>query len=321
MNRIERVDAVLHGDPIDRPPFSFWFHFGNQFGPGAKYAETVIDFFEYFEPDILKVMNDYHLPMPNSSKSIKTGEDLDRIVFVDPEQCDFVEQLRAIAAICRRLNGAAYVIDTVFDPWQQLTKHLVGEFMPYVVRHFPNELKRALHTMTEIVIAYCESMLAGGSDGVFLAVQASAELVGGKTIFEEFIMPPVLEVLDAIYGKGKVNTLHLCGENIYVDCIPRLRVPILSWADRLPDNPTIAEMKKKFNGVAMCGIDHTALNRRTWESIETNVLTGLKNGGAERFILAPGCSVPAEMDTNLLKRMSDLISRSSHCPGSVSSSG
>ena len=30
MNKIERMQATLAGKPVDRPPFTIWYHFGNQ---------------------------------------------------------------------------------------------------------------------------------------------------------------------------------------------------------------------------------------------------------------------------------------------------
>jgi len=29
MTKIERMRATLAGEPVDRPPFSVWYHFGN----------------------------------------------------------------------------------------------------------------------------------------------------------------------------------------------------------------------------------------------------------------------------------------------------
>ena len=33
MNKIERVRAALAGKPVDRAPFTVWYHFGNQHAP------------------------------------------------------------------------------------------------------------------------------------------------------------------------------------------------------------------------------------------------------------------------------------------------
>ena len=305
MNKKERVDAVLSGETVDRPPFSFWYHFGDQFLSGEQHAATTLEFFRYFDLDFLKVMNDYHLQPPDDLESVRTGPTLLRVEHVDPERSLFNEQLKAIRVLYGELHDSAYLIDTVFDPWQQLTKHLVGEYMLHVVKEYPSELKAALDIMTDNVIEYCKLSLKYGSAGIFLAVPGSEGSAGSKRIFEEFIHPCVVKVLEAIKGLGKMNAIHLCGAPIITDHISDYPADVISWADRAAGNPTIDEMKVLFDGVVMGGIDHTALNRYTWESIKENVRTGIQRGGISRFILAPGCSAPCEMDAVVFSKMGE----------------
>ncbi|MBI2162738.1 MAG: uroporphyrinogen decarboxylase, partial [candidate division NC10 bacterium] len=44
MTKIERVRAALAGKPVDRPPFSVWYHFGLQHLPGRALAEAELAF-------------------------------------------------------------------------------------------------------------------------------------------------------------------------------------------------------------------------------------------------------------------------------------
>ncbi|HVQ61161.1 MAG TPA: hypothetical protein VMS53_03675, partial [Burkholderiales bacterium] len=72
MNKIERVVRALKGDETDRPPFSFWYHFGLQHMAGRKYAEAQVDFYRAFDVDFIKVMNDYPYPMPSGLDALAT---------------------------------------------------------------------------------------------------------------------------------------------------------------------------------------------------------------------------------------------------------
>ena len=47
MNRIERVERVLQGNEVDRPPISLWYHFGVQHGDGERFARLAVDCFSY----------------------------------------------------------------------------------------------------------------------------------------------------------------------------------------------------------------------------------------------------------------------------------
>ena len=64
MSSRERVDHVLKGEPVDRPPFSFWHHFGLEKFPGERQAEATLNFHRKFHTDLVKVMSDYPYPKP-----------------------------------------------------------------------------------------------------------------------------------------------------------------------------------------------------------------------------------------------------------------
>jgi len=70
LNKIERVTSALKGDEPDRPPYSFWYHFGLQHMPGRVHAAAEIDFYRAYDLDFLKVMSDYPYPLPRGLESV-----------------------------------------------------------------------------------------------------------------------------------------------------------------------------------------------------------------------------------------------------------
>jgi uroporphyrinogen decarboxylase len=79
LKKIDRVTRALKGEEVDRPPFSFWYHFGLQHAPGDKHAEAEVDFFRAYDLDFLKVMNDYPYPLPRGLQAIESEEDWKRV--------------------------------------------------------------------------------------------------------------------------------------------------------------------------------------------------------------------------------------------------
>ena len=61
MSKIERVRGAVAGTDVDRPPFSVWYHFGLQHASAERTAEVHLEFFEAYNLDWLKVMNDLSL--------------------------------------------------------------------------------------------------------------------------------------------------------------------------------------------------------------------------------------------------------------------
>src|SRR5947207_13839816 len=99
LNKIERVTNALRGEAVDRPPFSFWYHFGLQHMPAHKHAEAEIDFYRAYDLDFLKVMSDYPYPLPPGLEEIVTEQDWKRVEPVSPGDERWNEQLTALSMI------------------------------------------------------------------------------------------------------------------------------------------------------------------------------------------------------------------------------
>src|SRR5436305_6626240 len=99
LNKIERVTHALKGEDVDRLPFSFWYHFGLQHGPGRKHAEAEIDFYRAYDLDFLKVMNDYPYPLPAGREAIDSPDDWRRVEPIAANDPCWTEQLTALSLI------------------------------------------------------------------------------------------------------------------------------------------------------------------------------------------------------------------------------
>ncbi len=291
MNKIERLDRVLDGQAVDRPPLSLWYHFGVQFGSGEQFAKLSLAFFDHYGFDFLKVMNDYFYPPPQGLESIESADDLKLFDRFDVTGCDWVEQFRALEYIAAALDGKAYFIDTVFDPWQTIQRHLAGRNMRMLMTEAPEALVTALDIVADNLIAYCRTSLRIGSAGIFLSIPAAAEFVSREE-FLKFVKPPAMKIFNAIADRGRMNTVHVHGTQLFFDDCLDFPVPIFSWWDRGPHGPGLAEGKQKIDGCVMGGIDQTIVSRSSPGFIRDHVREGIRLGGDRRFILAGGCSIP-----------------------------
>ena len=96
MTKVERVRAAVAGRAVDRPPFSVWYHFGLQHAPAERAAQAHQEFFEAYDLDWLKVMNDYSYPMPPGLETLDRAEDLARVEPLDPAATPMGAQLEVI---------------------------------------------------------------------------------------------------------------------------------------------------------------------------------------------------------------------------------
>ncbi len=309
MTKMERVEKTLAGEEVDRPPVSFWYHFGVQHEGGERIADLSLSFLRHYDLDWLKLMNDYYYPMPEGLTEVSSKEDLGRIKPFAPMESDWREQLKAIDILARELDGEAYIIDTVFEPWQVLLRNLAGEHLPRLVEDEPDALLAALEVITDNVIAYSKEALRRGCAGIFLST-FGAERQMPREQYRTFALPFVRRILEAVKDDGFMNTMHVHDYGIFTDDVVDLPAHIISYEDRDDSNPSIPEMKKRFSGSIMAGLDKRRMTRVTPADAVRNAKEGMELGGSSRFLLAPGCSFETWLYPESAKQMVEYVKRS-----------
>jgi uroporphyrinogen decarboxylase len=299
MNKMERMRAALTGKPVDHPPFTVWYHFGTQHASPEQTAEVHLGFFEAYDFDFLKVMNDYDYPMPEGMETMATAADLKRLSAFDVAKTPMGNQLRALEIIAKRLKGKALFVDTLFTAWNTIRRNLVKEALPKLMADHPQELLDALKIINQNLIQYALASLDRGSAGIFFSVPASAEFITPEE-YEKFMRPFDLEFLNAIKGKGEMHILHAHGEKLFWDRLLGYPVQAISWAD-LNGGPTISEARKKTALTLVAGIDHVKFPNLSARMVREQVKSAITQAGNTKFILAPGCSLPTYSYPPLIK--------------------
>ena len=305
MTKIERLRNTLAGKRVDPPPFSVWYHFGTQHASPERTAQVHLEFFEAYDLDFLKVMNDYDYPMPKGLEVMATPADLERVTPFDVTQAPTGNQLRAIEIISKALRGKALFVDTIFNAWNTLRRNLVKEAMPKLMADHPKALKAALEVVNKNLIQYALASLERGAAGIFFSVPATAESVTLEQ-YEQFMRPFDLEFLKALQGKGEFHILHAHGEKLYFDRLLDYPVQAISWAD-LNGGPTIAEARRQTPFTLIAGLDHVKFPYVSVQVIRDQAKTASALAGNTKFILAPGCSLPTYSFPPLIKAARDAL--------------
>src|SRR5712664_3649565 len=122
----QRVDRVLRGEDLDRPPFSLWHHFLDEVKPPEDHAKSTLAFHDKFHTDLVKVMSDYPYPKPKGAWHELKAE-------TNP----FPKQIRALGLIRDGLGGKAYFVETIFNPWNIAEKLSSKEAVVALMREQP----------------------------------------------------------------------------------------------------------------------------------------------------------------------------------------
>jgi hypothetical protein len=86
LTRTERARRAIAGHDLDRPPFTFWHHFGLK--TSEDHAAATLKFHRDYRTDIVKVMSDFPYPKP-------AGNWWE----VKPQQNPFAPRIRALDLI------------------------------------------------------------------------------------------------------------------------------------------------------------------------------------------------------------------------------
>jgi uroporphyrinogen decarboxylase len=305
MNKIERVRATLGGQPVDRTPFTIWYHFGNQHASPETTAQVHLDFFQHYDLDLLKVMNDYDYPTPPGVETVASPADLARLEPFDPVKTPLGQQLRAVEIIANALRGRALFLDTVFNAWNTLRRNVVKEAIFDLMARQPKETEAALAVVNANLIRYAQASLERGSAGIFFSVPASADELTVEQ-YETFMRPFDMRFLEAIRGRGECHVIHAHGTKLYVDQLLDYPAHVISWAD-LNGGPSIAGLRARTNLTLMTGLDHVKFPTLAARAVREQVKSARAQGGMKKFILAPGCSVPTYTYPPLIAAARDAV--------------
>ena len=279
MTSAERVDRALKGGDVDRVPFSFWHHFGDEALPATRHAASTLEFHRKFRTDLIKVMSDYPYPKPK-------GKWYELRVEEDP----FPEQIRALELVRDGLGAKAPFVETIFNPWNVAEKLSSKEAVMQLKSERPQALLDALEAIAESEAKHARKAINAGASGIFLAIANAQSDILSPRDYAKFSEPFDRLVLDAA-GGVPLNTLHLHGDKVYLDRFykrwPAVSINYSSFATGIG----IARVRANFSGLLMGGIDEIDFKKLSMDEMQKQAKSA-RSAAGKRFLLAPGCSVP-----------------------------
>lgn len=302
MNKLERFHAAVEGGAVDRLPLVMWLHFVTDFLDGAEAARLHARFFRRYDLDVAKVISDYRWPLPEGIETFETVQDMARIRPADMTSRTYAEQHRLLRVLRADLGPEWPLMDTSFDPVQQITRKVGLDKVPMIYEN-PRESKPMLEAVTETVIRYVRELKRIGVDSVLYSVHGTITPPHPKGIdeatFREFHRPWDMAILDEM--KGMVRVLHACQYHLDFERIRDYPFEVLSWWDRHEACPSLAESRALFpEKCLMGGFDHTKVIGRSLPALRAEIRDAVAQLGGRRMIVAPGCTVASQCPYHIL---------------------
>ncbi len=307
MNKLERFHAAVTGAPVDRVPVSLWLHFVTDYLDGAEAARLQARFFRQYDLDMAKVVNDYRYPLPDGMETLTNPDDMLRIEAQPMSHRSYAEQLRLLRVLRADLGPDCPIIDTTFDPLQQIMRR-TGFSKTQLVFDHPRQAKLMLEAATETVCRYVAELKQLGVDGVFYSTRGAVreEHPDGvdETTFKEFFRPYDIAVLEAM--AGMVRILHTCKSDLDLNRVGDYPHEVLSWWGRHQSCPSLAEKRAESDKCLMGGIDQMSAIERTLPELRAEIEDALRQAEGGGFILAPGCTIFSQVPEHILAGIIDI---------------
>lgn len=317
----QRLEAVMNGEPADRPLISAWRHFPERENDPVEFAAAMLEFQEKYDWDFLKLQprgiyqqenwgNVYDYAHYNDvipalvRHLIHSADDLQLIQKLPGTSGTFGEQLTSLRLIKARANEDIPVFATLFTPIGVLLNlcgfRSVGRYrkspreesgLIRLLQEDPEGVHRALHSIAETLAEYAGEVLKAGADGVYYAALGMARehyMTLGE--WNEFVRPYDLIVLEAL--KAKPVILHTCGIDANPQRFADWPIEALHWAESASGNPSIEESWSWIGSKAISGgVDERLFGTGAADSIHNLAVKAAKAHRNRPFILSPECSI------------------------------
>jgi uroporphyrinogen decarboxylase len=318
MNKRERLEAAIAGEPVDRVPIALWRHFPGDDQRPDDLAAAHIRFQERFDWDFVKVS-------PASSFSVRdwgvedlwegntegtrryikrvvhTPDDWLALKVLPPEEGSLGRQLQCLEILYGELGEDVPLIQTVFSPLSQL-KYLSGqETLTLHMRQNAGQIHHALQTLTDTTVRFVNAAKQTGIAGIFYAVQHANYRLMSEAEYQVFGRPYDMQVFSALDDLW-LNVLHLHGSDPMFHLVSDYPMQVFNWHDR-ESEPDLESGLRRIKGAASGGVDRDVLHMDDPELALEQARDAFRQTGGLRWVMGTGCVILVTTPEGNIRRL------------------
>jgi uroporphyrinogen decarboxylase len=306
MNKRERLERTIAGEPTDRVPVSLWRHFPGDDQRAADLARSTVDFQRAYDWDFVKVtpassfcLTDFGVQdhwegslegtRVYTRHAIQKSLDWTSLRPLDPTRGGLGRQADCLRLITDELGEEIPVVQTIFSPLAQ-AKNIAGK--QTLIRHMrlnPDRVHSGLATITESTLRFIDSLRRLPIAGIFYAIQHASYDTLSEDEYRQFGLVYDKKILDALPSKWWLNITHIHGDAPMFKFAHEYKTQVINWHDRKCE-PDLVIGKTLVNG-AVCGglAQWEHLHQGTPTTVRDAAREAIHQTNARRFILSTGC--------------------------------
>lgn len=300
MTKKERVFAAINGETTDFVPMGFWLHFSEENASGDAAVREHLKYFNESKTDLCKVMNEILYPYTNT---LKSSTDWKRVGSYGRSSSYITKSADIVKKVTDEIGTHSPVIFTVHGIFASASHTLLGEprydsigkyAQLYHLRTDPNSIMDAYKKIAESLMILADECLSAGADGIYYAALGGESDGLTDEEHEKYLAPLEIEILDSIKS---FKVLHMCKPLVNLQRFKDYPCDVVNWGT-VESSVSLTEGRKIFkNKTVLGGIDDRSiiLTNGTYEQIEEEVHSVIKEAGTDKFILGSDCTLSPDL--------------------------
>lgn len=302
MNKRDKVLSLLEANQQDYIPAGFFIHFDTRYHRGQAAIAKHLEYYHYTDMDFVKIQFETVFPV---SPNIKRPQDWVNLPFYKE---DFYEdQLTIVEGLVKAAKPEALVIVTLYSSFMcagQVVKP--SDVLTAHIKEEPEYVKQGLSIMTDSLLLFIKACIKLGVDGFYMSTQGGEGFrFENKSLFEDYIKPLDLILMEEIQRFCPFNVLHVCDyHGGYDDLSPFLEYPgqVVNCSLELGSSkPRGTDISQMFGRPFMGGLDRKGVLVTGSKDDITKAVTEVLDEAPDKFILAADCTLPSDIDWDNIK--------------------
>jgi uroporphyrinogen decarboxylase len=301
--RRQLVEGAFAGEHAARPLVSLWRHWPDEDQDAERLAAAHAGFQARYDFDLVKFtpsgtdcVEDWGVVSRFSDDPHGTRDTVGRPTsWQELRRLDFTtgklgRHFGALATLRGELGPTVPLLATAFTPLT-VARKLVGDRAVTDLRRDAAAFGRSLERIADDTVRYVDQCFDAGADGLFLATQVATRDLLTDAEHRAWAVEGDRRLIEAARQRSKLLILHAHGSNLLWEHLLEYPAPALSWHDRAV-GPSIAEMKARFGGLLVGGIDEWGcLAEGPAASIRAQVDDAIQQAGDRNLCVAAGCVI------------------------------
>ena len=320
----ELVFKAIRGEEVERVPVGFWFHFVTleEKGQGLnnprifqKSVEGHRKYVERIHPDFVKIMSDGFFIYPSDvySPLVSSIQELASIESIGENHPWIQQQVEVVEAIRATFTEDIASFYNIFSPISYLKRWFRTETSrgdkevanlllenPELFREILDVIAEDIAILTKAIIQDC------GADGIYLSTQEIQDERITAELYQTYIEPSNIKVLEAANQVGGVNILHICGfqgASNNVTIFKDYPAQVFNWATH-HEAVSLPQGQELFYGKAVLGGfengKQSLLYGGSKAKLQEETKRLLTEAGTRGVLLGADCTVPDDFELERL---------------------